>query len=234
MGGDGPPRGGTRGGRDQFNWEDVKSDKDREFYLGASVKASVGRWQKGKDIFWYTRGKGGAEDSVAAELAAVKAEEERVRARVARRCAVCALLSCVARPKRPCLCVAFRVCRRRFCPQQLMQEALGLRPVTERRGAAATLDANELKELLKRGGGADGAAAADDEQAEATRVKGVGYNPLALAAEQTAGGGARETLAGVGVGGGAVVQSARGNAGALCACMRLCCLGALVHIGRVS
>lgn len=23
----GPPRGGTRGGRDQFNWEDVKGDK---------------------------------------------------------------------------------------------------------------------------------------------------------------------------------------------------------------
>jgi hypothetical protein len=88
MGGDGPPRGGTRGGRDQFNWEDVKSDKDREFYLGASVKASVGRWQKGKDILWYTRGKGGAEDSVAAELAAVKAEEERVRAAVALRCVV--------------------------------------------------------------------------------------------------------------------------------------------------
>ena len=31
----GPPRGGSRGGRDQFNWENVKSDKDREFYLGA-------------------------------------------------------------------------------------------------------------------------------------------------------------------------------------------------------
>ncbi len=39
---------GARGGRDQFNWENVKSDKDREFYLGYSVKASVGRWQKGK------------------------------------------------------------------------------------------------------------------------------------------------------------------------------------------
>jgi Ni/Co efflux regulator RcnB len=35
------------GGRDQFNWDNVKSDKDREFYLGHSVKASTGRWQKG-------------------------------------------------------------------------------------------------------------------------------------------------------------------------------------------
>lgn len=73
----GPPRGGTRGGADQFNWENVKvcqsslavckqaycgtnffkpnggcvsdaqADPDREFYLGHSVKATTGRWQKG-------------------------------------------------------------------------------------------------------------------------------------------------------------------------------------------
>lgn len=44
----GPARGGNRGGKDQFNWDSVKSDKDREFYLGHSVKATTGRWQKGK------------------------------------------------------------------------------------------------------------------------------------------------------------------------------------------
>jgi len=43
----GPPRGGTRGGADQFSWENVKADKDREYYLGHSVKALTGRWQKG-------------------------------------------------------------------------------------------------------------------------------------------------------------------------------------------
>jgi|TARA_B100000524_G_scaffold46783_2_gene22235 hypothetical protein len=42
------PRGGTRGGKDQFKWDDVKQDKDRECYLGHSLHASVGRWQKGK------------------------------------------------------------------------------------------------------------------------------------------------------------------------------------------
>ena len=44
---------GARGGRDQFNWESVKSDKDREFYLGHSVKATTGRWQKGETLVNY-------------------------------------------------------------------------------------------------------------------------------------------------------------------------------------
>ena len=51
------PRGGTRGGRDQFKWEDVRlvSYKDREMYLGHSAKLGFldkgGKWRK-KD--WYT------------------------------------------------------------------------------------------------------------------------------------------------------------------------------------
>ena len=32
-----PSRGGTRGGQDQFEWENVKIDKYRENYLGKLI-----------------------------------------------------------------------------------------------------------------------------------------------------------------------------------------------------
>jgi hypothetical protein len=78
----GPPRAGSRGGRDQFNWEDVKADKDREYYLGHSVKALAGRWQKDKDVYWYTRHKKNEDPSAGYEdeLRAVKAHEEQLMA----------------------------------------------------------------------------------------------------------------------------------------------------------
>lgn len=71
----GPVRDGARGGRDQFKWEDIKNQPDKDYYLGASVKAVSGRWQKDKDVFWYTKEKssGAARQD---EIQAVKEKEQ--------------------------------------------------------------------------------------------------------------------------------------------------------------
>ncbi|WIA30619.1 hypothetical protein OEZ86_000698 [Tetradesmus obliquus] len=75
----GPPRPGARGGRGEFSWDNVKADKDREYYLGHSVKATTGRWAKGKDVFWYTKA-GGAGGVSNDELEAVKQQERDMMA----------------------------------------------------------------------------------------------------------------------------------------------------------
>ncbi|PRP79486.1 Multiple myeloma tumor-associated protein-like protein [Planoprotostelium fungivorum] len=41
-------RGGTRGGKDQFNWDDIRGDKFKENYLGQTLKLQQNWWYKGE------------------------------------------------------------------------------------------------------------------------------------------------------------------------------------------
>jgi len=71
-----PSRGGVRGGKDQFNWETVKGDKYREFYLGQTVKT--------KPVWWTSKIEETAKKTAPtphdakAEFAALKKQEEEL------------------------------------------------------------------------------------------------------------------------------------------------------------
>jgi hypothetical protein len=182
----GPPRAGARGGAAEFSWDNVKADVDRTYYLGHSVKALAGRWQKNKDVYWYTKEKQAGETSLADEIRAVKQAEEDAMMEVRSHRHACQLGGTHA----PHACMhASRegpMRLRHACMRDALHErqgkhgharmfactqALGFKPKSVKPLAPAALNEQEMKDLLKRGRDHD-----DEGQAGAATlgVPGVG------------------------------------------------------------
>lgn len=66
----------VRGGRGQFDWENVKQDAYRQNYLGHSLMAPIGRYQQ--NLTWYDKKKATSEDEKQ-EVDKMSKEKEKVK-----------------------------------------------------------------------------------------------------------------------------------------------------------
>ncbi|CAK7325213.1 unnamed protein product [Dovyalis caffra] len=162
-----PSRGGVRGGRDQFSWDDVKADKHRENYLGHSIKAPVGRWQK---VISLNGLKGPPTDA-----------SQQLTCKVVLAYVVLFLewkdLHWYARDKKSggsnADALKEEIKRIKEEEEQSMREALGLAPKRSSRPQGNRLDKHEYTELVKRGSTVEDMGAG---HADAARVDGLGFS----------------------------------------------------------
>jgi len=115
---------GVRGGKSQFNWDDVKNGRnnDRDSFIGACMKASVnGRRDKDRDFFWYNK----ATDTLGRSLGDTP-EQAKARRRL-------------------------EILERKRADALGLEDALGETAETRRRADALDLEVGELKALLERG-----------------------------------------------------------------------------------